>query len=55
MDLLLPMLADNDNEVRDLLSKWYRLDTNAIPAEHVLQPISMEIPEFMTTTGSQYV
>ncbi len=54
MDLLVITLPDNDDddEIRDLLNKWYRLDTNAIPAEYVLQPISIEIPEFMTTTGT---
>ncbi len=53
MDLLVQTLpVDDDEEIKDLLNKWYRLDTNAIPAEYVLQPISIEIPEFMTTTGT---
>lgn len=30
---------------KDLLNKWYRLDENSIPPEHILQPRSKELPD----------
>ena len=35
MDLLFPSFS---SEVQKLVNDWYKLDTNAIPAEYVLQP-----------------
>ncbi len=35
MDMLFPLLSP---DVKDLVNNWYKLDTNAIPAEYVLQP-----------------
>ena len=41
-----------DKDVLTLVDQWYREDKNSIPAVHVLQPISTEIPEFTQETGA---
>ena len=34
-----------------LVDNWYKRDDNAIPCVYVLQPISCQIPEYMTAKG----
>ncbi|EDO37261.1 predicted protein, partial [Nematostella vectensis] len=45
----LQMIHANCNSTgKDLLDKWYRLDTNCIPASYILQPVSTWIHGFFT-------
>lgn len=38
-------------DIMDLINTWYKKDENAIPPAYVLQPISSQFPEFITTNG----
>jgi hypothetical protein len=39
----------NKNEDAQLLSQWYQLDTNQMPATYILRPISSILPEILST------
>ncbi|TFG90582.1 MAG: DUF4062 domain-containing protein, partial [Candidatus Atribacteria bacterium] len=45
MTAILRVLSEDD---KTLISKWYRLDENAVPAEYVLQPRSEELKEYIS-------
>jgi hypothetical protein len=42
----------NENKEDELLTQWYQLDTNSIPATYVLQNISSILPEFISKVSS---
>ena len=44
-DQLVAKVDDKDTLL--LIEKWYKRDDNAVPSEYVLQPISVELPEFI--------
>ncbi|KAJ3176157.1 NACHT domain- and WD repeat-containing protein 1 [Irineochytrium annulatum] len=51
-DTLLAMFCDTSQYegAASLLERWYRLDSNAVPAQYVVQPISALIPDFLYST-----
>ncbi len=51
--MLLDELNTDDacTEETELLQRWFRLDRNALPPVRVLQPISLQIPQFSQTKG----
>ena len=48
-------LLDNltDHEERNLLGKWFVCDKNAVPAIYVLQPVSSQIPGYLSQDPGQ--
>ena len=40
------LTEQNENNDGDLLTQWYQLDTNSIPATYVLQNITSFLPDF---------
>ena len=42
--MLYEQIQSEMNDDDQLLSQWYRLDTNCIPSVYVLQPISSNLP-----------
>ncbi|MCF7859120.1 MAG: DUF4062 domain-containing protein [Candidatus Cloacimonetes bacterium] len=52
MDLILPLLSENQKEVvcwdetNDNYRGWYRLDTNAVPPDFILQPRGKQYNEY---------
>lgn len=52
---LLRKRLESDSTKQDdvqVLSQWYRLDTNCIPPAYVLQPISSILPKIFSSVGS---
>lgn len=49
---LMEIIRSNDDE-KDLLSNWYRLDTNQIPPVYVLVPISSKFPEILSSVNKK--
>ncbi|CAF3192537.1 unnamed protein product [Rotaria sp. Silwood2] len=47
-ELLLEIIRSNSNDDAKLLSQWYQLDTNQIPAAYVLRPISSSFPNILS-------
>ena len=48
---ILESLPDND---RDFIERWYCLDTNAIPASYILQPIVTHIAQYGSTNEDDH-
>jgi hypothetical protein len=43
----------NENHAGDLLTQWYQLDTNCVPAAYILQNISSIIPNFLSKVNEK--
>ncbi|CAF4737356.1 unnamed protein product, partial [Rotaria sp. Silwood1] len=54
-DLLFPIIRSdlNDNNDAQLLSQWYQLDTNRIPAVYVLRSISSILPKIESSNTKE--
>jgi len=43
----------NENHDGDLLTQWYQLDTNCVPAAYILQNISSILPNFLSKVNER--
>ena len=41
------LLSKTDKSDQTLLRKWFALDSNRVPAQYVLQPITVHLPDFL--------
>lgn len=51
----LQQIIDSDptmNVEAELLSQWYKKDTNCVPASYILQPISSILPNIKSKVGA---
>ncbi|XP_076472592.1 NACHT domain- and WD repeat-containing protein 1-like [Babylonia areolata] len=46
------LTAVSFEEVKQLLTKWFKKDDNAVPPTYVLQPISSHLPDFLSNEKS---
>ncbi|XP_070204069.1 uncharacterized protein [Littorina saxatilis] len=42
------LTAVTSQRVKDLLKKWFKKDNNAVPATYILQPISSQLPDYLS-------
>ncbi|CAF3962519.1 unnamed protein product [Rotaria sordida] len=52
-ELLLEIIRSNSNDDAQLLSQWYQLDTNRIPAAYILRPISSSFPNILSSNTNE--
>ena len=48
----LSAIVENQDD-KDLLQAWFKFDSNAIPPEYVLQPISSQFPDFVNPPSKE--